>query len=311
VPTRHLNPKTIRQVPMFATLNDEDIEMLTQQVQHEYYTAGTMLFYQNDPGGVMYIVESGEVDLFVTDRARTEVSLLKVEAGGVFGELSPLDNQPRSASARAITEVELLVLSRDALIAVVYMKPGLAFHMLEMLAARLRATNALVQERIVPNANEVIDIKLTLGDRLSDFFTNASGNIYFVAFSLVWFTVWILLNVRLIPGFEPFDPFPFGLLTMIVSLEMVFLSLFILIKQARQAANDKIRNDIEYEINVRAEIGVRGISESVETLEQRLMQRITQLERNLPRLIDTEPNHISSRETAVTGTNVSSVVPPA
>ncbi len=293
-------------------LDDEDLDMLSQQVKHERFYAGDIIFYQNDPGGVMYIVEAGAVELFFNDRARVEVNLLKVEPGGVFGELSPLDNQPRSASARAITDVELLTISRDALIAVVYIRPSVAFHMLEMLTARLRATNALVQQRVIPNANEAIDVKLTLGDRLSDFFTNASGNIYFVGLSLVWFTVWILLNIRIIPGFEPFDPFPFGLLTMIVSLEMVFLSLFILIKQARQAANDKIRDDIEYEINVRAEIGVRSISESVETLEQRLMQRITQLERNLPILMDTEPTHAPIRETIETVSPINApVVPPS
>jgi CRP/FNR family cyclic AMP-dependent transcriptional regulator len=199
----------------------------------------------------------------------------------VFGELSFLDRKPRSASARAVTDTLLLVIRRDALVRLTHSKPDVALQMLEILAARLRSSSQIVQGRIVPNANEAIEVKMTVGDRVSDFFTDISGNIRFVALSLVWFVVWIVWNMGVIPGLEPFDPFPFGLLTMVVSLEMVFLSLFILIKQARLAANDKVRNDIEYEVNVRAELGIQNLGHSIESLEQRLQNRIDRLEKKL------------------------------
>jgi CRP/FNR family transcriptional regulator, cyclic AMP receptor protein len=276
-----IDPHELRQASIFSTLSDEELNALAAQVELEHYSTGDMIFFRDDPGDAMYVVQEGTVDLVVKDTAGFEVSLLRVAAGQVFGELSFLDGKPRSASARALTEVQVLVIRRDALVSLTQRKPAVALQMLEILAARLRSSSLLVQGRVVPNANEAIEVKLTLGDRLSDFFTDMSGNIKFVAVSLIWFVVWIVWNMEVLPGVKPFDPFPFGLLTMIVSLEMVFLSLFILIKQARLAANDKIRNDIEYEVNVRAELGIQNVSRSIETLEQLLQNRIDRLEKRL------------------------------
>ncbi len=258
--------------PLFAALDDKAVALLAEQAHFKSYHAGVTIFRENDPGGAMYVVQSGKVELFTQDHSHSEVQLLIVEDGEVFGELSLLDNRPRSASARTLTDTEIIVVDREALVAATHTNPGVALHLLEIMAGRLRSTTVLVQERVVPNANEMIEVKLTFGDRLSDFFTNISGNLYFVLFSLIWFVVWIGWNLEIFPV-QPFDPFPFGLLTMIVSLEMVFLSLFILIKQARQAANDKVRNDIEYEVNLRAEMGVRNLKQQMEMFERRMMQR--------------------------------------
>jgi CRP/FNR family cyclic AMP-dependent transcriptional regulator len=192
--------------------------------------------------------------------------------------MSLLDNEPRSASAVAVTDVELIVLGREALVVLFERHPGVALNMLEIMTRRLRDTTALVQDRILPNVNEEIAVKRSVSDQISDLATRLTGNIYFVALCLVWFVVWIVWNLGVVPGLAPFDPFPFGLLTMIVSLQMVFLSLFILIKQERQAANDKVRNDIEYEINVRAELGVRALHKQLELLEYRMAERFERLE---------------------------------
>jgi CRP-like cAMP-binding protein len=268
----------LRQTPLFAGLADDELRELAELSPIERHHAGTTLFREHDPGGTMYVVVSGEVEIYVRDRERHEVQLLKVTPGRIFGEMSVLDNRPRSASARALTDVALLTVSRETLMDVARQRSAVAIHLLELLSERLRSTSAMVQDRVVPNATEAIEVKRTLSDRISDFFTSASGNLYFVLFSLLWFTVWIALNIGAVPGMSVFDPFPFGLLTMIVSLEMVFLSLFILIKQERQAANDKVRDDIEYEVNVRAEIGIRNLTDQIEAMELRLSSRLNRLE---------------------------------
>ena len=273
-----IDVQVLRNVSLFARFTDEALHTLAEQLTVESRPASSLIFREHDRGGAMYMLQAGRVELTVLDKMEQPVTLRFLEPGQVFGELSLLDNERRSASARAVTDVELLVIGRDALLVVFERHPTVALRMLEILAQRLRETTALVQERVVPNVNEEIQVKATLGDRISDFFTNISGNIYFVAFSLVWFMVWIVWNLGIIPGLAPFDPFPFGLLTMIVSLLMVFLSLFILIKQARQSANDKVRNDIEYEINVRAELGVRALSKQLELLEYHLVARMERLE---------------------------------
>ncbi len=273
-----INPDSFRNASLFSSLNDDDLVMLARDAQIERYSAGALIFKQNDLGGALYIVEQGTVELFVNDRASRMVNRLSAGVGQVFGEMSILEDQPRSASARAVTDVELIVLSRDDLIKVINERPQVALQMLRMLSSRLRATSVLVQERMIINANEVIARKQSLGDRVSDFFIGKASNAVFVLLSLVWFVVWIALNLRLIPGIDPFDPFPFGLLTMVVSLEMVFLSLFILIKQSRQAADEKVRNDVEYEVNVRSELGIRNLTNQVDLLEQNILRRLERLE---------------------------------
>jgi uncharacterized membrane protein len=273
-----IDVQALRTVSLFARFNDDELHTLAQQLTVTSRPASSLLFREGDRGGTMYILQSGRVELTVRDKMEQPVTLRFVEPGEVFGEMSLLDNAPRSASALAVTDIDVLVINREALLVVFERHPGVSLRMLEIMSQRLRETTALVQDRILPNVNEEIAVHVTLGDRISDFFTNFSGNIYFVAFSLVWFVVWIVWNLDVIPGVEPFDPFPFGFLTMVVSLEMVFLSLFILIKQARQAANDKVRNDIEYEINVRAELGVRALSKQLELLEYRMIERMERLE---------------------------------
>jgi len=264
--------------PLFAALSHDALMTLAQHAFEERYATGSIIFREHDPGGILYIVQSGNVSLYIYDKSGAEVNVLEVGAGQVFGELSLLDFQPRSATARAMLDTVLIGIGRDALIAVGQTQPEVMFQLLSVVASRLRTASARLQERILPNTNETIASSRRLVDRFSDFFIGVSGNLYFVIFSAVWFVLWIVYNAGIIPSVQPFDPFPFGLLTMIVSLEMVFLSLFILIKQSRQAANDKVRNDIEYEINVRAELGIQALSQQVDLLEQRIVQRLEQIE---------------------------------
>ena len=122
--------------------------------------------------------------------------------------------------------------------------------------------------------NEVVPQSANFGQKLSDILTAIAGDIRFVYFSFIWFAVWIVINIRIIPGLVPFDPFPFGLLTMVVSLEAIFLSLFVLISQNRQANRDKVRNDVEYEVNLKAEIEVRAIMKQIDTMQQLMLQHL-------------------------------------
>ncbi|MBZ0298407.1 MAG: DUF1003 domain-containing protein [Anaerolineae bacterium] len=283
-----IHSRDLRNAYIFSTLTDDELSILAEEVELEAHPAGAMIFVHNDVGEAMYIVQSGSVDVFVKDRTGSEVRVLQVEAGQVFGELSLLDHRPRSASARALSDVTLLVIRREALVNLCTLHPLIPLRMLEILAARLRSSSLMVQERIIPNANEAIEVKRSFGDRVSDLFTGLSGNIFFVGFSLIWFVVWIAWNLEIVPGAQAFDPFPFGFLTMVVSLEMVFLSLFILIKQSRMAAHDKVRNDIEYEVNVRAELGIRHLGESIQIFEQHMQQRLEKVEQTLAAIAPNE-----------------------
>ncbi|MER7693302.1 DUF1003 domain-containing protein [Streptomyces sp. NPDC097610] len=94
----------------------------------------------------------------------------------------------------------------------------------------------------------------TSQDRFADAITAFAGTMGFVYVHAVWFAVWIALNLRLFGTAAVFDPYPFGLLTMIVSLEAIFLSTFVMVSQNRQAAREDVRADLDFETNVRAEV---------------------------------------------------------
>jgi uncharacterized membrane protein len=159
-----------------------------------------------------------------------------------------------------------------------------------MLTRRIRESNTRVQERSIRNVNEEIkDLPQKFGDRLADHLTQAASNIRFTYFSFIWFGVWIVANLSLIPGLKPFDPYPFGFLTMVVSLEAIFLSLFVLISQDRQAKRDKIRNDIEYEVNLRAEVEIRGLADQVDALQQVLLQHLSDIKLQTAKSVRRQP----------------------
>src|SRR5262249_50689335 len=160
-------------------------------------------------------------------------------------------------SAKAVEATKLIAIDQHDLEMLVSAHPQSAMDLLGALSKRIRASNQLIHERSIRNVNDEIPVSANFGEKLSDFLTGVAGDIRCVYFSAIWFFVWIVLNVTIIPGLTPFDPFPFGLLTMVVSLEAIFLSLFVLISQNRQAARDKVRNDIEYDVNLRAGTEIR------------------------------------------------------
>jgi uncharacterized membrane protein len=146
--------------------------------------------------------------------------------------------------------------------------------MMAMLGKRIRATDLLVRNRVIArNVNEEIEEeKIGFGTRLSDLLTSVAGDIRFAYANGLIFIIWLVWNSGAIRQLQPFDPPPYGVLTMVVSLEAIFLSLFVLISQNRQAQRDKIRNDIEYEVNVKAELEIRELHDHLEEIEAMLVR---------------------------------------
>ncbi|MBX3066865.1 MAG: DUF1003 domain-containing protein [Anaerolineae bacterium] len=270
-----IDPEVLTHIPLFALMDKQELEVLAENLEYRRFLAGQTIFADGDRGDSMFIVKSGEVEVFLRDDDDQRVSLEFVQPNQIFGELALLDNEPRSASAIATRNTELFVVDRHDLQILVRSHPHAALDMLAMLGKRIREANSLVRQRTARNVNAILEQQpLSLGERISDFLTRIAGHIYFVYFSLIWFGVWIVFNLGIIPRIEPFDPFPFGLLTMIVSLEAIFLSLFVLISQNRQTERDRIRNDIEYEVNLKAEVEIRSLMKQVEDLQRLILDHL-------------------------------------
>ena len=275
-----VEPTLLEGVKMFETLDEDERRLLAEVVEVKRIGGGETLFRAGDAGDALFIVRSGAIELFVKDNVGQKIVLTIAGPGDVFGELALLDAGPRTATALALEESELVLLDRDDLTLLFRRKPDAALHMLAAMGAMTRKADALLRSRVSRNVNEEIAEHLTLIQRVSDWIAWFSGSMWFLSLNTVWFGSWILLNTL---GIAVFDPFPFGLLTMIVSLEAIFLSIFVLISQNRTAQKDRVRSDIEYEINVKAELEVAHLHEKTDHLREDLLDRLARLERLIAR----------------------------
>ena len=273
-------------IEMFEMLDEEDRLALAEVIDYEKLEAEKVLFQTGEPGESLYVVRSGEIELYIKDTAGQKIVLNVVAAGEMFGELSLLDSGPRSATAIALMDTELLVLDREDLLLLFQKKPEAALHMLAAMSAMTRKADQLLRTRVSRNVNEEVKIPTTPLQRIADWIAWFSGSMPFLLLNILWFVTWISLNTLILPK-DPvtnevgFDPFPFGLLTMIVSLEAIFLSCFVLISQNRQTEKDRVRSDIEYDVNIKAELEVAHLHEKTDRIYEEMLARFTKLEKAL------------------------------
>lgn len=267
-------------IPLFQSLDPDETKLLSEVVDRKSLAKGEVLFRTGDPGHAMYIVSRGEVEIFIKDHAGQKITLTEARPGDVFGELAMLDAGPRSASAVAAEDTELIELDREDLLLLVTKRPEAALHMLGAMGAMTRKADMLLRTRVARNANEEIaeEDKGNIILRVADTVANFSGSITFLVLHVGFFALWIGVNLVMA---HPFDEYPFGLLTMSVSLEAIILSTLLLFSSNRQTARDRVRTDIEYEINVKAELEVAHLHEKIDEMREDVLGRLQRLEATL------------------------------
>jgi uncharacterized membrane protein len=280
-----LDGAALEGVEFFELLDAEDRRALAEVVDLVRLRPQETLFRAGEPGESLYLVRAGEVELYIQDNVGQKITLDTARPGDFFGEIALLDSGPRTATAVALAETELVELDRDDLLLLFQRKPDAALHMLAAMGRMTRKADALLRTRVSRNVNEEVEERATLVQRVADWLALFSGSILFLFLHAVWFGTWIALNVGIldVPGLSGFDPFPFGLLTMIVSLEAIFLSTFVLISQNRQVEKDKVRGDIEYEVNIKAELEVAHLHDKADHLHEEMLRRFDRMEKTLAR----------------------------
>jgi len=246
----------LKSVPLFALLDQAERAELAGRVDVLEVSAGSVLFNADDPGDSLYVVSEGEVEIFIRDDTGERIVLERVGPGGFFGEMSLLDGGPRTASAVAVEDLRALMVDRADLEGFLGKCPTAALDFLAATGRRLRETDKLLRHTASRNVNQQLEDQRTRLMKAADWIADFSGSIPFLGIHLLLFAVWIVWNVgvgALLPG-GGFDPFPFGLLTTCVSLEAIILSVFVLLSQNRQAERERARNEIEYQVNLKAEL---------------------------------------------------------
>jgi uncharacterized membrane protein len=259
-------------VPLFKLLGDDERADLEAVLERRNFARDDKVFSLGEPGDSLYIVGTGSVELFVKDNTGSKIVLTVCEAGQVFGELSLFDGGARTASAVCMQDTTLLVLDRDDLLTFLRRHPDAALDLLTTMGQRMRSADEMLRRRVSRNINEEMQIRSTTVEKIADVIAEFSGSISFLVLNAVWFTGWIVWNT--LPALPHFDEYPFGFLTMMVSLEAIFLSIFVLVSQNRQAAKDRLRADAEYEVNLKAELEITHLHEKMDFLTEELLVRL-------------------------------------
>jgi CRP/FNR family cyclic AMP-dependent transcriptional regulator len=278
MPTRS---ELLANVPLFSTLAALQLDALAERVDELRESTGAVLFQAGDPGDALYVVIEGAVEVYVVSPTGEHIIMENATPGHFFGEISLLDSGPRSASARVTADLHALVVDRGDLEEFLVACPTAALDLMAAMGKRLRETARLLRGSASRNVNIETEDHRTAVQKAADWISDFSGSLPFLFIHVGVFAVWIALNVGALAHtpIGGWDTYPFGLLTMSVSLEAIFLSVFVLLSQNRQAARDRVRNDIEYDINLKAELEIGQLHHKVDHLYEQFASRLANLER--------------------------------
>ena len=273
----------LKDVPLFQFLDEREREELAAHLDVESFSSGTVIFNYGEPGEALYVIRSGKVEVFFKNDTGERIVLEVATRGDFIGELSLLDQGTRSASVIAVEDTETLRLDRGDLEVFLRLQPQAAMDLLHAMGRRHRETVELLRHTATRNVNEEIADERSAVQRGADWIAEFSGSIPFLVIHIVTFTIWILVNTVHVPGVAQFDPYPFGFLTLAVSLEAIFLSVFVLLSQNRIAAKERVRSDIEYDVNLKAELEIAHLHEKLDRLTSDVLVRLESMHRALPK----------------------------
>jgi CRP/FNR family transcriptional regulator, cyclic AMP receptor protein len=265
-----VDARLLRTIPLFIGMDGDELSALAALMDEETFRAGQIIFRAEETGGKLYIIQSGQVELSIVDDDGEKLVLELLEAGDFFGELSLLDGGTRSASATAVGRAELLVLKRHEFLDLLLKKPHMAQDVMVALAKRVRRTDNLLRRRVSRNPNEVIEERETLGERVADAVAKFGGSWIFIFSFAAILIVWALLNTVILPPGNHWDPYPFILLNLFLSMLAAIQAPVIMMSQNRQDAKDRIRSELDYQVNLKAELGVSTLLQKTDMLNEAL-----------------------------------------
>jgi CRP/FNR family cyclic AMP-dependent transcriptional regulator len=271
-PASHMTLEALRSVPLFASLDDDAARDLRNLLSEKTVAQNTRLFRRGETGNAMYLIESGRVRISIRDDDKQEVILAELAQGDFFGEMSLIDGRQRSADAQVIEESRLAVLSRDAFLSFVRTNPDVALEMLSALTDRLRRTDELLRSRVSRNANEMEKARATVADRAADLIAEFGGSWKFIIVSMLAIVFWIIFNsLILIRGF---DPAPYQMLNLALAVIAGMQAPIIMMSQNRQGEKDRLRADLDYQVNLKNELSLAEVLRRLDVMESERLPKL-------------------------------------
>jgi CRP/FNR family cyclic AMP-dependent transcriptional regulator len=274
------NPEILRQVPLFGLLDDEEAAVLAHEVEVKKFAPRQRIYKMGDPGGRAYVVVSGLVRVTTIDEDHQEVTVDEPAAGEFFGFASMLEQTPHQSAAIALAETTCLEVDRHDIAILLQRKPMAGMDMLSVLGRQFHASQKLVRVRAARNPNQVIEEQETVGERVADSVASFGGSWSFITSALVVLVIYTIINIGL--GRRAWDPYPFILLNLILSMLAAIQAPVIMMSQNRQDKKDRLRSELDFEVNRRAEIEIQGLAHKINLIGDKIGDVEELLRKQLP-----------------------------
>jgi len=249
----------LRHVPLFELLDDDEAQILAARVEIRRFAARQRIFRMGDQALHGYVVISGKVSVFTTDEDHREVVVDEPEHGDFFGFASMLQETSHLTTAVATAETVCLEVGRDDIAELIRRRPAAGMDMLTVQARQFHAAQKLVQSRASRNPNEVIEARSTLGEQIADAVAGFGGSWTFIILFLIVLAIYSTINVWM--GNRAWDPYPFILLNLFLSMLAAIQAPVIMMSQNRQDTKDRVRSELDFEVNKRAEVEIQSLSQ--------------------------------------------------
>ena len=264
-----VDPDIFNDVPIFSLLDADERRVLAQQVSARNFAAGQTIFTAGDPGTYAYLVQQGRVNVSITDLADETIIVDVCENGGLLGMSSLLAQAEHLTTAVAVEDTSAIEIDRNDITTLLQQKPLAGLDMMTMIETQLRSTHELMRTRVTRNLNTAMEEAETLGDRLADAVAKFGGSWKFVTSFAIVLVVYTLINIYID---KPWDPYPFILLNLFLSMLAAVQAPVIMMSQNRQDAKDRLRSELDYNVNLKAELEIGEMLRRLGRLEQRLVE---------------------------------------
>jgi uncharacterized membrane protein len=258
------NPEALKHVPLFALLDEEETAVLAGQVELKKFAPRQRIYKTGESSGQAYVMVTGRVRVTTVDEDNQEVVVDEPAHGEFFGFASMLEQTPHQTTAIALEETECLEVTRHSIAVLLQRKPLAGMDMLTVLGRQFHAAQQLVRLRASRNPNEVIEKEATLGERVSDSVARLGGSWVFIITFLILSTIYIAVNVFL--RRTAWDPYPFILLNLFLSMLAAIQAPVIMMSQNRQDTKDRLRSELDFDVNRRAESEIQGLARKLNLL---------------------------------------------
>ena len=258
----------LRQIPLFALLDDDEMAVLAAQVEIKQFAPRQRIYKIGEPGKHAYVMMSGLVRVTTVDESHQEVLVDEPRHGDFFGFASMLEDTPHQTTALAMEETSCLEVSRDDIAALLQQKPMAGMDMLTVVSRQFHASQQLVRIRASRNSNDVIEEEMSFGDRIADSVARFGGSWSFIILFAIVLLIYSGINIVL-KG-RAWDPYPFILLNLFLSMLAAIQAPVIMMSQNRQDAKDRVRGELDYNVNLRAESEIQSLSNKLNLLNDKI-----------------------------------------